>query len=163
MKKWIFLDIDGVLATNQEFYVINTKKFWKKHEWAKELKVPYPWNKKAVEIFNEILDATDAEIILSSDWKKHWTLEDLDKIFKANGVKKSPIAITGNHPASMSILDKNRASDIEAYLRDNKFIEGEAFKERATCSWVVIDDLYVGTYFPEQFQDRVFLTNDVRL
>lgn len=159
MKKWIFLDIDGVLATNREF-MRNTKNFHMSNKWAIELGVPYPFNKKCVEIFNEILDATDAEIILSSDWKFHWNLEQLDRIFKENGVKKSSVAVTEDHMVSMSWIDKNRASDIEAYLRNNNFIEGEEFNETPTCSWIIIDDLHVGEFFPEHLRDRVFLTTD---
>jgi hypothetical protein len=88
--KVIFLDIDGVLATNKEF-ATNRTKFREKYLWAKELRVPYGWNKGCVEVFNEILDATNSEIVISSDWRFHWDLDELDKIFKVNGVKKSPI------------------------------------------------------------------------
>jgi histidinol phosphatase-like enzyme len=55
MKKIIFLDIDGVLATNKEFFR-NTSKFWENHPAMAELKVPYPWNEGCVKIFNDILD-----------------------------------------------------------------------------------------------------------
>lgn len=157
MKKWIFLDIDGVLATNKEFWT-NTKKFHKKHQWAAKLRVPYPWNPDAVKVFNEILEATGAEIILSSDWKLHWSLEDLATIFKENGVNKAPVDKTDHHPVSMSILEKNRASDIEAYIKKNNFIEGK--EETPTCMWIVIDDLEVSRWFPEHLKDRVFLTED---
>jgi hypothetical protein len=63
--KVIFLDIDGVLATNKEF-ATNRTKFREKHLWAKELRVPYGWNKGCVDVFNEILDATNSEIVISS-------------------------------------------------------------------------------------------------
>ena len=39
----IFLDIDGVLVTDPEF-MRGTYKFQKKYGWAKELRVPYPFN-----------------------------------------------------------------------------------------------------------------------
>jgi FMN phosphatase YigB (HAD superfamily) len=42
--KIIFLDIDGVLATNKEF-ATNRTKFREKYLWAKELRVPYKFNK----------------------------------------------------------------------------------------------------------------------
>ena len=35
----IFLDIDGVLATNLQFQM-NKQKFQEKHAWADELRVP---------------------------------------------------------------------------------------------------------------------------
>lgn len=154
--KYIFLDIDGVLATSKEFWR-NTQKFQEKNEWAKNLRVPYPWNPGTVKIFNEILEATDAEIILSSDWKKHWTLEQLDVIFKANRVNKSPIDVTPDKPVSMSWLERNRMSDIEGYLRENKFID-PAEGDKATCTWIIIDDLNIRQWLPEDLQDRFFLT-----
>jgi hypothetical protein len=154
--KYIFLDIDGVLATNKEF-LRNTKKFQEKNEWAKNLRVPYPWNPGTVKVFNEILTETDAEIILSSDWKKHWTLEQLDVIFKANGVNKSPIDVTHNKPISMAWMERNRMSDIESYLFENNFVD-HTEGDKATCAWIIIDDLNIRQWLPEDLKDRFFLT-----
>ena len=147
MKKIIFLDIDGVLATNKEF-MTNRTKFRKKYPEMDELKVPYAWNKDAVKVFNEILDVTGAEIILSSDWKLHWDLDDLKKIFEWNGVKKHPIAVTNNEYTSISNLTMNRAAEIEDYVRDNDI-----------KNYVVIDDLNVGKYMGlTGDDDKFFMT-----
>ena len=130
MKKVIFLDIDGVLATDKEFCT-NRTKFRNKNETARELRIPYPFNKKAVDVFNEILDATDAEIVLSSDWRMHWDLEELDGIFKFNGVKKSPIAVTNQFKRKMSSdLEDDRAHQIIEFKREHNL-----------TNWVAIDDL----------------------
>jgi histidinol phosphatase-like enzyme len=72
----VFLDLDGVLATNKQ-YMMNQKKFQDKNPIAKKLRIPYPFDPKCVKIFNEILDATEADIVLSSDWKLHFSLEDI--------------------------------------------------------------------------------------
>ena len=126
----IFLDIDGVLATNKE-YVTNRTKFREKYSWAKELKVPYGWNKECVEIFNEILDITNADIVISSDWRFHWDLDGLDKIFKANGVKKSPIFGTIKNKRKMSSnLEDDRSYQINEWVIFNK-----------PDKWVAIDDM----------------------
>jgi histidinol phosphatase-like enzyme len=87
--KVIFLDIDGVLALDKQFFQ-NRNKFHFKNPIAKELNIPYPWDKSAVKVFNKILEATDATIVLSSDWRIHWNLEDIGKIFEFNGVMKKP-------------------------------------------------------------------------
>ena len=89
MKPTIFLDLDGVLCTFNE-YMRPTSKFWQKHKEAKELRLPYQFNSKCVKVFNEILIITDADIVLSSDWRTHWNLQELDNIFKYNKVIKSP-------------------------------------------------------------------------
>jgi hypothetical protein len=130
MEKVIFLDIDGVLATDKEFCT-NRTKFRNKNETAKELNIPYPFNKKAVDVFNEILDATDADIVLSSDWRMHWDLDELDRIFKFNGVKKSPIAVTHK-------LKRKMSSDLE----DDRLHQIVDFKRQHNLTnWVAIDDL----------------------
>jgi hypothetical protein len=109
--KALFLDIDGVIATEEQ-YSRRRDKFWKKTEWAKELGVPYPFDEKCVEILNEIVEETDAEIIISSDWRLHWDLILLSEIFKHNGVKKLPRSVTKVKPVSMGQLSKNRANEI---------------------------------------------------
>jgi hypothetical protein len=109
--KALFLDIDGVIATEEQ-YSRRRDKFWKKTEWAKELGVPYPFDEKCVEILNEIVEETDAEIIISSDWRLHWDLILLSEIFKHSGVKKLPRSVTKVKPVSMGQLSKNRANEI---------------------------------------------------
>jgi hypothetical protein len=145
--KIIFLDIDGVLATTKQFW-LNSTNFRKKNEWAMELKVPYPFDNKCVNVFNEILESTNTEIVLSSDWRKHWDLKELDIIFKHNKVNKSPIDITPLDPISFSNGDLNRYHEIMEYIRKND-----------VKNWVVIDDLEVGFYLDENFKDRYFKTD----
>lgn len=143
VKKVIFLDIDGVLATNSEF-MMNRTKFQTKHPEAKELHIPYPFNKKCVEIFNEILEETDATIVLSSDWRHHWDLEELNKIFKFNGVIKSPESVTGFSKRKMSSsLEDDRTWQIK------NFVESKNLK-----IWVSIDDLNLSDLKPNFVQTK---------
>lgn len=141
--KIIFLDIDGVLALDKEFFT-NREKFCKKYPVANELRIPYPWNKGAVKIFNDILEKTNAEIVLSSDWRQYWNLNELDRIFKFNGVIKSPISITDipKHKSNFFLAD-DRIEQIK------KYIDKYGVKE-----YVVIDDLNM----EHGFGDRFFLT-----
>jgi histidinol phosphatase-like enzyme len=147
--KIIFLDIDGVLATHKQ-YMMNKKKFWDKNPVAKELKIPYPFDPKCVKVFNEILDVTGADIVLSSDWKTHWELTDIDKIFKFNGVKKSPIEFTTNDMVSFGNIVKNRAYQIGKYIQDHNI-----------TNYVVIDDLNISSFMSiTNDQDKFVLTDD---
>lgn len=145
--KIIFLDIDGVLATNKQFQM-NRKKFQEKNKWAYENNVPYPFDKKCVKILNDILDETDAEIVLTSDWKLHWDLIRLHEIFQNNNVKKSPRMVTKNNPISFGNFTKNRAHEIDLFLKHFQF-----------PNYVVIDDLNVGHYL-ELGSDKFILTKD---
>ena len=144
--KIIFLDIDGVLATDKEF-MRNKEKFWKKHPAMAELKVPYPWNEEAVKVFNEILDETGAEIVLTSDWRLHWNLDELKGIFTWNGVKKHPIGVT-EEDQLISNLEMSRAGEIESYI-----------KSVDVKCYVVIDDLNIGKYMSfTKDDDKFFMT-----
>jgi hypothetical protein len=136
MKAIIFLDIDGVLTTDAE-YMRSRTKFWDKYDEAKQLRIPYPFNPGCVKVFNEILEKVDVDIVLSSDWRRHYTLEELDKIFKFNKVIKSPMATTEICPCSFSQLDKNRAHEIELYVNKYKIEK-----------YVIIDDLDLEYFCP---------------
>jgi len=149
IKPILFLDIDGVLATYKQ-YVMNKKKFQDKNPIAKELNISYPFDPKCVKIFNEILDETGADIVLSSDWKELFNLKELDKIFKFNGVNKSPIDVTISELASFGNQTMNRAFQIGEYVTRNNI-----------TNYVVIDDLNVGKYMVITNEENKFvLTND---
>ena len=67
MKKIIFLDIDGVLATPD---------YLKDGNWA--------LNPKKQELLSEILNKTGAKIVLSSSWRLH-TIEETKAYMKEQG------------------------------------------------------------------------------
>lgn len=147
-KPTLFLDLDGVIATHKEF-MMSRQNFMVKHKEARDLGIPYPFNPRCVKILNEILEETGADIVLSSDWKKHWNLEELDKIFKFNGVIKSPIGVTKmGDILSLRHLEKNRAYEIESYINDNKIEK-----------YVIIDDLNIGSYMGSN-ANKFILTQD---
>ena len=156
MKK-IFLDIDGVIATFKEHWM-NATKFQKKNQWAKDLKVTYPFNKECVEILNEIIESTGAEIVLTSDWKKFWTLEQMNVIFKENGIIKPLIDQTkiGFYYSSDDI--KIRVAEIETYLKLHNMITSD--HNSPIGNWIILDDLPLNWYLPEEIKTRFFLTRD---
>lgn len=98
----IILDIDGVLATDECSHKENHDLF------------AYPFDKECVSIFNELLLKTNAEIVLSSDWRLMYNndLEMLDGLFKHNGVIKSPKDVTSNY-------GRDREKEIVSYLEKN--------------------------------------------
>lgn len=148
-QKIIFLDIDGVLATHIQF-MMNRTKFRKKYPEADRLRIPYPFDKDCVKIFNEIIEETGAEIVLSSDWKHHFNLEEIDEIFKYNGVIKSPFVFTENDVKSFGNITLNRAWEIDLFIRAND-----------VDNFVVIDDLWVDKYMKFGVEDkRIIRTTD---
>ena len=134
-KPIIFLDIDGVLATVKQYNLTNQSK-----TWLQKYNV-YPFDPKCVKIFNEILEKVDADIIISSDWRVEFTLEELADIFKINGVIRPPMDVTPQYPTSMSHYSKNRAGEIMKYVTDNKIGK----------NWIAIDDLNLNLWLYEHF------------
>jgi len=148
--KVIFLDIDGVLATNKE-YSTNRIKFRKKHPEAERLKIPYPYNKDCVEIFNEIITLVDPYIVLSSDWREHFNLYEMDEIFKFNGIIKSPQDFTDTDGVSFGNMVRNRAYQIGKYINQHPEI----------TRWVAIDDMDMRPYMKITNEDEnMIVTGD---
>jgi hypothetical protein len=133
--KIIFLDHDSVmcLSHNQG----SRHKKWKK--WnikngitsMNKMDVHHRFDnfdKKAVKILNEILLKTNAEIVVSSDWKKYATLDELNDFYIKQGVIKGPVSITPSF--SDPDLESNRCLEIKKWLEVNK-----------VSNWVAVDDL----------------------
>ena len=129
MKKFIYLDLDGVLSLGSEIHPKLT-------EWG----YVHRFNAKAVQMFNEVLEVTNADIIISSDWKQHYSLESFQGIFKWQKVIKVPIDITPSLKfTSMQLLEENRAKEILEHV--DKFKPG---------FWVAIDDLDLRTWINDK-------------
>lgn len=121
IEKVIFLDIDGPLATDECFMKTEMK-------FGVRL---YKWNKECCKVLNEIIIETGAEIILSSDWRKYFTMDQLDEIFKWNDIVKSPIAITDQEKYKLSSNNEiDRIYQIDRFLKNNDI-----------KNWVVVDDM----------------------
>lgn len=127
----IFLDIDGPLATSECYRVTELR-----HN-----KQIYKWNPKCVHVLNEFLVETHAEIVLSSDWRKIFTLEILDDIFQWNSVIKSPLAVTDEYKHRFSSdLVTDRIHQI------GRFLENNPIKK-----WVAVDDLDLKSHILSNF------------
>ena len=122
--KVIFLDMDGVMVP---FWGAGQDSAMKKDNiWEAE-----PMSKKAVKILNSILDETDAEIVISSDWRHYYSLPVMREIFKANGVKKLPIAYTNESKHYIAgNLEGGREVEISLWVKHHRI-----------DYWVAIDDL----------------------
>ena len=141
--KAIFLDNDGVMCLSTEWGGRDKKiKKWKLQNpdsagYVNDRSIPASvrmdnFNAKAVKVLNDILDATGAEIVVSSDWKLHCTLSQLQEMFLLYGVSKAPIATTPNHVLkSMDEIESTRVAEIKEWLDNHPEVE----------KWVAIDDL----------------------
>lgn len=136
-KKYIFLDIDGVMATFNQF----DSKRHPEYDC-------YPFDSKCVNVLNEITDQINAIIILTSDWKLRYYQALMNKIFKWNGVKKPVSDYTpsfwGTLFKSLQDLEKCRASEIAAFVNKRNLTNNK---------WVAVDDLDLSPFL----QDKNFV------
>jgi hypothetical protein len=148
--KIIFLDHDGVICLSTEW----GNRFKKQKKVGRKLSqsvlsLPVDarfdnFNKKAIGVLNSILEETGAEIVVSSDWKKWATVEEMGEYYESKGIIKKPIAFTKflqdcdipqNFPWSRTYdLEQSRSLEIKQYLRDHPEV----------THWVAVDDLNMG-------------------
>ena len=153
--KVLFLDNDGVICLSNNWG--GRSKKWAKYrssnpDSSKERKdAPVSvrfddFDKKAVKILNQIIEETGCEIVVSSDWKLHATLEELGDYYESQGIIKRPIALTTNlgqctwYNDQVWIwsprwdLEMTRVIEITQYLHDHPEV----------THWVAVDDLNMG-------------------
>jgi hypothetical protein len=148
--KVIFLDHDGVICLSTEW----GGRFKKQREAGRKLSQSIGslpvlsrfdnFNKKAVDTLNEILEETSAEIVISSDWKRWASVEEMGEYYESQGIKKKPIAFTKNLgecdvPENFIWsprwdLEQTRSLEIHQYLKDHPEV----------TEWVSVDDLDMG-------------------
>lgn len=127
--KVIFLDIDGVL--NSDIWYQKQDNEVKK---SKDLKLHL--DPHAIKLLNKIVVQTKSKIVLSSTWRRHYSLKEIGCIFKNIGFVGEFISKT---PDLVS-LDENfiRGNEILKWCKDNEAII--ACKYHNFKSYVILDD-----------------------
>jgi len=151
--KVIFLDNDGVICLSNNW----GGRMKKQQKWGgrklsmtqKEIPLEYrfdDFDKKAIKVLNKILEETDAEIVVSSDWRTFATLEELGEYYTNQGIIKKPIGFTKllgqceqpeEFPWSRNEdREQCRSLEILQYLKDHPEV----------THWVAVDDLHMGIH-----------------
>lgn len=128
-RKIIFIDIDGPLSYGTwEEGAVNM------HGRTGDFKIPYPWVHEDCDALQKITDETNAELVISSDWKKHFSFSQLKHIFHYYGIYAPVIDITTHqslwNKMSSPPIEWERASQIVKWVKDNK-----------VSNWISIDDM----------------------
>lgn len=158
--KVIFLDNDGVICLANNW----GSRLKKQKEWGgmklsmrgREIPLEYRFDnfdEKAVKVLNEILEQTDAEIVVSSDWRFHGTLEELGDYYESQGIIKRPMDFTerfhftdwrdeGFLPDDESNFPWSRTDDLEQqrYFEITRWLS----RNPSVTHWVAVDDLHMG-------------------
>ena len=84
--KIIFLDIDGVICLSREWGSRKNKtKRWELEGGEGEIPVTIrldDFNKIAVNVLNDIILTSGADLVISSDWRLYATLDEMKDLFK---------------------------------------------------------------------------------
>jgi hypothetical protein len=107
MMNVLFLDIDGVLVTSRQLI---------KNDDDRE-----NYDPESVKHLNELIEMTEAKIVISSNWRKHKTLKELRDIFETNGIVGEIVGITPSYKE----LTTMRGTEIQAYIDSVKGTEFE--------------------------------------
>lgn len=155
----IFLDNDGVICLSNN-WGSRTKKREKFNKgggttMVKDMPVEYRFDNfdlKSVKILNQIIETTDVEIVVSSDWRLHATLEELGEYYTSKGIVKKPFGVTeifhytnwleeGRVPTD---FDWNR-TDGQEQERHFEILDWLKSHPEVT-HWVAVDDLHMGVH-----------------
>jgi hypothetical protein len=167
--KVLFLDNDGVICLSNNWGGRSKK-------WNKYIKLNPGQNslalapvevrfddfdRKAIKILNQILEETDAEIVVSSDWRLHATLDEISEYYLSKGIIKKPISFTKRYigcdkPDEFvwrrgTAIEQQRCIEVRQYLTDHPEI----------THWVCVDDLQLGEKDSYGFKREWGLTNFV--
>lgn len=166
MKKLIFLDIDGVL-NNATF-----KTNWiKAHKGLNKNYLEIRFNhlfinatemefyngyivSENLENFNRIIDATNADIVLSSDWRfindgNYNNVADIDfvrRLFEVRGIKGNVVGLTPyifKHPRDIEILRYIKSNNI----KDTKIVVIDDLREAGEAIRDIPDSLFIWTNY----------------
>lgn len=152
--KVLFLDNDGVICLDNNWGSRHKKqKKWsgmKLSMRGREIPVEYRFDnfdKKAIQILNEILEDTGAEYVVSSDWRFHGTLEELGEYYLSQGVIKKPYDVTGMFkdlfPREWASLRFRADLELERFMEIQNWLENHP----DVTHWVAVDDLDMSVDF----------------
>jgi len=106
---------------------------------------------KAVKVLNEILEETGAEIVVSSDWRLHATLEELGEYYESQGIIKKPIAVTDIFkdifPKEWNAFRFRAELELERSMEIGHWLENHP----EVTHWVAVDDLNMSPEFLSKY------------
>lgn len=114
MKKFIFLDCDGVM--NNERDIVDRTKDGRDHEI-------YTLETRCIKLLRELVENTGAKVVLTTTWRKLRTLEELKILFHNKGFNmKHIIDVTPDFKKKCGSVRGNEIHDwLEKNLDYNEF------------------------------------------
>ena len=91
-----------------------------------------PFDPDCVRVLNDILAATAADIVVTSDWKRTKNLAEIGDFYAAHGVITRPIDVTSDVNGNYEHYALRRTAEIKQWLFHN-----------AVPAWCAVDDLWM--------------------
>ena len=133
MSKILFLDIDGVLNTEQQ------------HDRCVNLGIDpvdgfgYAFDPEAVANLKRIVAVTDADIVISSSWKV-WGLAAMQRMWARRNLPGKVIGITPNTTSDEMLLSVDLDMDIPA-VKGSEIKEWLSTNDNEVTHYAILDDL----------------------
>ena len=83
-RPYLFLDLDDIMVTSKQYFFAKVNTLYN----------GMPFDFKCVNVLNKIIDEVNPVIIISSDWKLHYNLKQLNRIFVENKVNTTITDVT---------------------------------------------------------------------
>ena len=147
MKKIIFLDIDGVLNTRYWFAHMDSD--------VPRDKYGYAFDPNAVANLKRIIEATGADIVISSSWKS-FGLTELENMWQDRCLPGKIIGITPNSVSDELLLNADLDNMDLFHIRGEEIKEWLSKRGKKVSNYVIIDDM--DNMLPEQ-QSHFVQTN----
>lgn len=139
MQKILFLDFDGVLATSP----YSQKLADAGEPWTDNFGSLF--DPKCVDNLRHIIDATGADIVVSSTWKMVLGLAGLVQMWEERQLPGRVVGVTPDVDVMC------RGAEIDAWLRNCK----------EECIYVIIDDTPFSTFFDDEQLPHLFKVDEL--
>lgn len=139
MKKIIFLDFDGVMVTDKYLTQLMADGYSIEDEYGSF------FDSDCVKNLKEIIDLTDAEIVVTSTWKMTLGLDGLQAMWETRNLPGKVVGVTPD------IDSVHRGDEIAAWLAVNPSV----------VSYVIIDDYPILDFFREDQLQHLFKVDEM--
>lgn len=116
----LFLDHDGVICLQSQ--------------WGRRLKKGTtfdPFCVKAVKVLNSIIQETNCEIVVSSDWRLYTDIQGMCDVYEQQGIVKTPLDYTPVLDIPNCTQERLRVLEIQQWLKTHPEV----------TRWVAVDDM----------------------
>lgn len=119
--KLIFLDFDGVMNSERYFnnsvFLTETKGM----DWDEIMLIAHHTHldRDAIQLINQLVDRSGASVVVSSTWRQHYSIDELNQMLKDRGATFTIIAATPvhrSHYIGWGMSNVIRGKEIQEYL-----------------------------------------------